>query len=112
MAIKDFQILDSPEKDLVKVQQNLTKYFNQLNQTVLDGRFLETINQSGREIDITIGTSTTLVPHGLGRKLQGWSVFDIHGSATVWRDTTSGSDPSKFLALKASGSVTIKLWVF
>lgn len=112
MALKDFQRIDAEDKTLVKVQENVDKYLRQINPTVNDGLFLEKIKSGSTLIDITIGTSTTLVPHGLGRIFQGWHLLDIQADARVWRDATSTSDPTKFLPLKASASVVVKLWVF
>jgi hypothetical protein len=103
MAIKDFQQIEAEDKELVKVQQNISKYVGQLNATTLDGVFSK---------EFTIGTSTTLVPHGLGRKFQGWHLLDLQSDARVWRDATSTADLTKFLPLRASTSVVVRLWVF
>jgi len=103
MALKDFQRFNAEDKEIVQVQENLSKYFKQLNPAILDGIFTQ---------EVTISTSTTLVPHGLARKFQGWHLLDIQGDARVWRDTTSTADNTKFLPLRASTSVVVRLWVF
>lgn len=103
MALEEFRRIQPQDEDLRKIQENLRLYFGQLNKTVLDGVILE---------DVSVGTSTTSVPHGLARKYQGWQILDIHGDARVWRDTTSTLDNTKYLPLKASSAVTVKLWVF
>lgn len=112
MALKDFKTIESSDLELMKVQENLLTYFRQLNPVTLSGLYLKTIQSSGSAIDITIGTSTTNVPHGLGRQFQGWHLLDLQGDARVWRDTTSTADGTRFLPLKASTSVKVSLWVF
>ena len=111
MALKSLKTTDFRDKDLMKLQENVSEYVGQLNSIVLGGILLEkTIGQA--PIEITIGTTTTLVAHGLSRKFQGWSLVDIQGDARVWRDVSYTDNLDKFLPLKASASVTVKLWVF
>lgn len=103
MALKDFQKFDSDDREIVKLQENVSKVFKQLNPAVFDGVYLG---------EFTISTSTTLVPHGLARKYQGWHLLDIQDDARVWRDSTSTADNTKFLPLRASANVVVRLWVF
>jgi hypothetical protein len=63
------------------------------------------------ELTATIGTSTTLVPHGLGRRFRRWHLADLRGDARVWRDTASTADPALYLPLRASSAVTVTLIV-
>lgn len=103
MALKELKRFNSEDKYLNDIQANVREFTNQLNKKTLDGNFLESI---------TIGTSTTLVPHALARSYLGWSIADLQGDARVWRDTTSTADTTKFIPLKASSSVIVNLWVF
>jgi hypothetical protein len=112
MSLKDLPQLKMESAETQNLQDNVFKYVKQLNPIVLDGILLEKITSGGNQIDITIGTATTLVPHGLGRKIQGWQVVDTLADARIWRDSTSTADLARFLPLRASASVTIKLWVF
>lgn len=113
MALKDFKRVDIKERILAQFQENIHLYLNQLNNKVLGGTFLSQIkNSEGKLVSIVIDTTTTLIPHGLSRQYQGWHLLDIQGDARVWRDTSSTSDGTKFLPLKASASVTVSLWVF
>lgn len=108
MALKEFKYIQSTSPEVNKVQDNLRNYLLQLNKLTLSGNLLD---KTGED-PIVIGTTTTLVPHGLGRRIMGWHLVDIQGDARVWRDDTSTANEELFLPLKASASVTIKLWVF
>lgn len=108
MALKEFKKIESSNSELTKIQENIKSFTSQLNKAVLSGLVIE---------NVSIGTATTMVPHGLARDYQGWQLLDVQGDARVWRDATvdaslpqNGKD--KFLPLKASVAVTVKLWVF
>jgi hypothetical protein len=88
---------------LSQVQDNVTQFSQQFDKAILAGHLLT---------DVTIGTSSTSIPHGLARRYQGWHLVDIQGDARVWRDTASTADNTLFIPLKASASVTVSLWVF
>jgi hypothetical protein len=110
MALKEFKRIDFEDESLRKIQENIKQFFDQLDYNILSGNLLETkINSSE---PIVIGTSTTLVSHGLGRAFTGYIITDIQGDARVWRDATVTTNLDKFLPLRASSSVTVKLWVF
>lgn len=68
--------------------------------------------QSGRTLRaIAVSTSTTQVPHTLGRAYTGWTVTKPDpGGATVTEGTSA--DPKKFLALVGSASGTVDVLVF
>lgn len=102
MALKDLKRIKLDNRDTETLQENVREYLGQLNPIVL----------SGIIVDATVGTSTTLINHGLARKFQGWHLLDVQGDARVWRDATSTADSKLFLPLRASASVNVKLWVF
>lgn len=103
MALIDLKRFDLGDKGANKLQENIRNFVRQFDKVTNDGALLS---------DITIGTSQTLVSHGLGRNFQGWYIVDIEGDARVWRDTTYSSNKDKYLPLKASASVRVKIWVF
>lgn len=103
MALKDLKFIDSEDREIVKIQENMQTWTRQLNRTMLSGILLD---------EVTIATSETLVPHLLGRAFQGWQIIDLQGDARVWRVATSTANTSLFLPLRASASVVVKLWVF
>lgn len=102
MALKDFKKISIPT-EVLKLQDNILEWLNQLNKTLLHGVILK---------DVTINTTSTDVSHGLQRSYQGWQILDLQGDARVWRDTSSASPKDKFLPLKASSQVIVSLWVY
>lgn len=112
MALKDLRIIQTEDQELSRIQDSTKNYLSQLNRFTLSGNFLEKIGPPDNLQEITIGTSTTLVPHGLGRKFVGWHLLDLQGDSRVWRDPSSTADLSLYLPLKASSAVKVKLWVF
>jgi hypothetical protein len=111
MGLKKLKRFELSTNELNKLQENVANFTDQLNDVFLNGRIL--LNTDGSVIEgITVQTTTTNIPHGLGRAYQGWVVIDVQGNARVWRDATAAVDSTKFLPLVASSSVTIKLWVF
>lgn len=59
--------------------------------------------------NVILNNGETIINHGLGRLMQGFSVTDINGAATVYR---SAPFNSKTLTLTSSALVTVNLWVF
>jgi hypothetical protein len=110
MSLKDFKKLDFTDQDLSRLQENIKQFVSQLDYNFLSGNLLETKLNS--QDPIVIGTSTTLVSHGLGRAFRGFVITDLQGDARVWRDTTVTQNLDKFIPLRASSTVTVKLWVF
>lgn len=107
MALKDFKRFNIMDRETNDLQLNVRDFINQLDKNVLDGVRIEEVNK----LQITLTTTTTLIPHGLGRSFLGWHLVDIQGDARVWRDTAD-VDTTKFLPLKASATVVVSLWVF
>jgi hypothetical protein len=63
-----------------------------------------------QNIDLIDGT--TVVNHGLGRKLLGWFIVGINGAATVYDSQASNQMPELTLTLISNTAVTVSLWVF
>lgn len=103
VAIKEFKRIDTESRELNKIQDNIKEWCNQVNKTFNDGIILD---------EASVGTTTVLIEHKLGRMIQGWGIVDINADARVWRDATSTADLTRFLPLKASASATIKLYVY
>ena len=51
----------------------------------------------------------TRVYHGLGRQMRTWEIVDRNANAVVWQATTVNSTPDKFIILRASAAVKIKV---
>lgn len=103
MALKDLKLLDLGDRGSNKLQENVRNFVRQFNKATSDGAILS---------EITVNTTQTLVSHGLGRAFQGWHIVDIEGDARVWRDTSYTLNKDKYLPLKASASVRVKIWVY
>ena len=59
-----------------------------------------------------IGTSATVIDHGLGRAWQGYLITRMRADARVYEAATQPADPKKQLSLQASSAVTVDLYVF
>jgi len=112
MSLKDFHRFDTEDKEMVTVQNNIKSFVTQLNFIKLDGRIIDSLPVNGRQVEVTVLSTVTLIPHGLGRKFQGWHLVDIQGDARVWRVASSTANTALFLPLIASASVVVKLWVY
>jgi hypothetical protein len=102
MSLKDFKTIEIEDRVTSKLQDNVKLFVNQINKVITDGVFVE----------VTVGTVETLVEHKLGRQFLGWHLVDLQGDARVWRVATSTADQTKFLPLRSSIAVRVKLWVF
>ena len=72
----------------------------------------KTLILAGTPVTVDLTTTTTAVPHQLGRPYRGFIVIDKTATCDVWRDKTYTSQPATVIPLQASASVTVTLWVF
>ena len=87
-----------------KLQDNVAGEFQRINSTPF---------QSGifvRGIDLS--TSDVKVEHKLGRTPLGYIVTERSAGETVYKSTTANTKPELFIILKATGAVTVDLYVF
>ena len=104
MTVRKYERVPTNDATLNRVQERLESAFVPISRcSLINGRLIE---------DLDLSTTTLNIPHGLGRPYQGYLVADLNADARVYRDTSSTSDPSQFLPLRASGTVTAKVWVF
>jgi hypothetical protein len=75
-----------------------------LNSAIIDGVILE-------DIDLVMGSFTS-VEHKLGRKPRGYLVIRKSAAETVYEEAGDYDNRKLFIKLRASGSVTVNLWVF
>ena len=86
-------------------QDNIESVINPvLNSAIIDGVILE-------DIDL-VSTGFTSVEHKLGRKPRGYLVIRKSAAQTVYEDVGDYDNRKLFIKLRASGSVTVNLWVF
>lgn len=58
---------------------------------------------------VVLVSGTTVIPHKLGRMMQGWTLTDINGAAQIYRSAPLNSTT---LTLISTAAVTISLEVF
>ena len=75
-----------------------------LNSAKIDGVIVE---------DVILNSSTfTNIKHKLGRKPRGYIVIRKSAAQTVFEEAGDYENRKLFLKLKASGTVTVNLWIF
>ena len=75
-----------------------------LNAAIIDGVIVE---------DVILNSSTfTNIKHKLGRKPRGYIVIRKSAAQTVFEEAGDYENRKLFLKLKASGAVTVNLWIF
>ena len=75
-----------------------------LASAIIDGVILE-------DIDLVSGSFTS-IEHKLGRKPRGYLVIRKSAAQTVYEEAGDYDNRKLFMKLRASGSVTVNLWVF
>lgn len=93
--------IDTPDELLNRIQDRIIRVLNPLAKSrLLAGRLIE---------GVTIGTSETLIPHGLDQTGVKWMLVSPTVDARVWQ---SSSADRNFLYLRASASQVADIWVF
>jgi|TARA_R100001443_G_scaffold33383_3_gene47301 hypothetical protein len=62
--------------------------------------------------DVALGTSDTLVDHGLGRKFVGYIITKQNADTSVFESSTTNNFPDVQMILKAGATVTVDLFFF
>jgi hypothetical protein len=75
-----------------------------LNSAIIDGVIVE-------DVDLVSGSFTS-IEHKLGRKPRGYLVIRKSAAQTVYEEAGDYDNRKLFIKLRASGSVTVNLWVF
>lgn len=99
MKLKPFKKLNGLKYELSKTVQYTEEWINQFKNI----EFL-----SGVVIETQVSTTATKLNHGLSSMPVGWILLDKTANIDVWR--TDWDDKS--ITLDASGTGTIKVWVF
>lgn len=60
----------------------------------------------------SLTNGTTVVNHGLGRKLVGWFLVGVNAAVTVHDLQTANQTPQLTLVLVSNAACTVNLWVF
>jgi hypothetical protein len=57
-------------------------------------------------------SGTTVINHGLGRKLVGWFLVGLSAQATVWDEQATNPAQATSLVLVSTAVATANIWVF
>lgn len=105
MAVKSFRKLNTDDRNLNLVQDNIDNAFNPLTKNeLLDGLIIT-------DIDLVTGQDN-IINHKLGRKIQGWIVIGKDAAADIYDNQSSNSLPNLTLLLRTTANCTINLYVF
>jgi len=105
MTLRRFERIQVPDPDLNRVQSRLQDTLMPvMDSSIIDGLLIT---------DQALASGTTsIISHGLGRKIKGWIVVGKNAAQHVYDVQSSNDNPDKFLYLTAGGTVTVDLWVF
>ncbi len=99
--MRSFRRVYPADRQLKQLEDNAAEAFGALQVLpLLDGRLVA---------DVDLTTSSLRVEHGLGRTARGYIVVRSDAAQTVYE--TAAPDAS-YVYLRASGTVTVSLWVF
>ena len=93
--------LRTQDQDLNRVQDNVSAAFDILSGSTLLG---------GNIVEVTLGTGVTEVSHFLPQRFTGWIVVRKNANENVWEGPQI--TPRATVALQASGTVTLSLYIF
>lgn len=104
MALPRFQVVRSGAPTLDRAQDSVARALDPLsNHPLLDGVLLR---------GVALAAGSNPVAHGLGRAPVGWWPTRRSSAATLYDTQSTNATPMATLALTASASITVDLWVF
>jgi hypothetical protein len=103
LLIKSFGRVQSSDRVLNLIQDNLSKAIDNLNMVPLNGGVLV------EGISLAIGDNTVYTQ--LNGPLTGWIIVDIDGVAEIYNNSSS-TTPTGQLILNSDAEVTVSLFVF
>lgn len=102
MAIKSFNKVDSPDRIVSRIQDNVEAVFKQLLlNPVLSSNIIRNVP--------LLAVSTSIVNTGLSEKANGWIIIRKSSDSTVWE---VASDDYRVLHLQCSADTTVDIMVF
>ncbi len=121
MATKTIEKTQTNDQSTNRVQDKLLTVINPvLRNQLLDSVIIDSeVSSAGVKSLLVSLTNTSFknIPHKLARAYIGWFVISTNAAAVVWEDpnppsSSANPDVKKFLRLKASAAVKVKLLVF
>ena len=103
------KLIIPPDFPMARVFNNAQDHIESVINPVLDSAIVNGVILE--DIDLVSGSFTS-VEHKLGRKPRGYLVIRKSAAQTVYEDVGDYDNRKLFLKLRASGSVTVNLWVF
>lgn len=99
--IQKFRRINTGDRDLTLVQDNVANTFNPLTRVpIIDGELLT---------EIALGTAPTRLAHTLGRKPLGYIIVGLNHAATIFGTESD----SRLITLTASANGTVaNIWIF
>lgn len=99
--IQKFRKINTGDRDLTLVQDNVANTFNPITRIpLLDGQLLT---------DVALSTAPTRVEHTLGRKPLGYIITGLNHAATIFGTESD----SRLITLTASANGTVaNIWIF
>lgn len=97
-------IFQTDDKDISLLQ---TGWATQLNPVIsnplVNGQLLK---------NVSLSTGSNTINHKLGRKLQGWVLTRLRGSASLFDTQDSNANPALTLLITSSSNVSVDIYVF
>jgi len=105
MPIRRYERVTTDNPVLKEIQERVEDaLLPVVDSSIIDGKLL-----TGH---VLASGTTSVIAHGLGRKLKGWVVVSKNAAQHVYDAQASNDSPDIFLHLTAGGAVTVDLWVF
>ncbi len=104
MSRPSFTEIQAKEDSVNRLQKNI--------KTALSPVFNLPFSSGVHKTDVSIGTSDTLVNHGLDRNMVGYFVTQQNADTNIFVSTTANTMPSRQVILKAGATVTADLFFF
>ena len=105
MPVRRYERVSTDNPILADIQERVEDALLPISDSsIVDGKLL-----TGH---VLASGTTSVIAHGLGRKLKGWIVVSKNAAQHVYDSQASNETPDLFLHLTASGAVTVDLWVF
>jgi len=102
--VKSISKTQTPDRVINQLQDSLIQGIKPLiANPFLNGRLIENVS-------LKVGSNS--INHGLGRKLQGWSIVRKRAQAGVYDTQDENEIPDKTLLLTSDAIVSVNLYVF
>ena len=97
-------IIQTNDRLLQQIQTNV--------KTVLDPIANNLITQGHILSNVQLINGTNIIPTGLDRKLLGWIITRLNGTASIYDSQNSNLTPTQNLILVSSANVIVDIYVF